>query len=71
MAPLIVRLSDDLQEKLRERARRHGRSAEAEVRDILCGAVRREDVASQPLGTRIRSRFARIGLDCDIPEFRS
>jgi plasmid stability protein len=71
MAQLIVRnLAEDVKVKLRERARRHGRSTEAEVRDILRSAVRAEGAPSRPLGTRIRARFARIGLDEDIPELR-
>ena len=71
MAQLIVRnLDEDTKTRLRERARRHGRSTEAEVREILRSAVRSKAKSSTPLGTRIHSRFARIGLDEDIPELR-
>lgn len=36
MAQLVVRnLPDDVKERLKRRANRHGRSLEAEVRDIL------------------------------------
>jgi antitoxin FitA len=71
MAQLIVRnLAEDVKAKLRERARRHGRSTEAEVRDILRSAVNENGAPSRPLGTRLRLRFARIGLDKDIPELR-
>ncbi len=71
MAQLVVRnLDDDVKEKLKERARRHGQSTEAEVRDILRNAVKTEDMPLPPLGTRIASRFSGIGLDKDIPELK-
>ena len=72
MAQLVVRrLDSDVKAKLRARARRHARSIEAEVREILRSAVKDEGVPALPLGTRIRARFARIGLDGDIPELRN
>jgi plasmid stability protein len=43
---------------------------EEEVRDILRNAVKPENRAAMPLGSRIRSRFARIGLQKNIPELR-
>lgn len=71
MAQLVVRnLDGDVKAKLQRRARRHGRSTEEEVRDILRGAVRTEGAPIPPLGTRLKSRFARIGLEKDIPELR-
>lgn len=71
MAQLVVRnLDDDVKVKLQRRARRHGRSTEEEVRDILRNAVRHEDAPAGPLGTRLKERFAAIGLDADIPELR-
>jgi antitoxin FitA len=71
MAQLVVRnLDDDVKAKLQRRARRHGRSTEEEVRDILRSAVREEGAPLAPLGSRLRARFARIGLDEDIPELR-
>ena len=71
MAQLVVRnLDDDVKAKLQLRARRHGRSTEAEVRDILANAVRDEDSSQLPLGSRIAAIFAGIGLDEDIPELR-
>ncbi len=71
MAQLVVRnLDDDVKAKLQRLARRHGRSTEEEVRDILRSAVSREGAPARPLGTRLRSRFARIGLEEDIPELR-
>ena len=71
MAQLIVRnLDDDVKKRLQQRARRHGRSAEAEVREILRNAVRPAPSDAAPLGTRLRRRFARIGLAADIVEWR-
>jgi plasmid stability protein len=71
MAQLVVRnLDDDVKAKLQQRARRHGRSTEEEVRDILRSAVKAEGVPSRPLGTRLASRFACFRLAQDIPELR-
>lgn len=71
MAQLVVRnLDDDVKAKLQKRAQRHGRSTEEEVREILRTAVRLEDAPALPLGSRLASRFARIGFDEDIPEWR-
>jgi len=72
MAQILVRkLDDEVKEKLRKRARRHGRSTEEEVRDILREAVKSEgEDKSVGLGTRIAARFRRIGLKEDIPELR-
>ena len=70
MARILVRnLDDDVKASLQARARRHGRSTEEEVRDILRRAVK-DDGASEPLGTKLRARFAEIGLDEDILELR-
>jgi plasmid stability protein len=71
MAQLLVRqLDDDVKAKLQARARRHGRSTEEEVREILRSAVGREAQAQEPLGTRIAARFATAGLRDEIPELR-
>jgi antitoxin FitA len=71
MAQLLVRnLDDDVKAKLQQRARRHGRSTEEEVRNILRNAIREDGVPLAPLGSRLRARFARIGLDENIPELR-
>jgi len=71
MAQLLVRnLDDDVKASLQARARRHGRSTEAEVRDILRRAVQDDVAPSAPLGSQLRARFAQIGLDEDIPELR-
>jgi plasmid stability protein len=67
MSTLAVRnLDDDLKTRLRVRAAQHGRSMEAEAREIL-----RASLNTQPrtgLGTRIHNRFAGVGLDeLEIP----
>jgi antitoxin FitA len=71
MAQLVVRkIDDDVKAKLQRRARRHGRSTEEEVREILRNAVKGESQAAAPLGSRLASRFARLGLKQEIPELR-
>jgi hypothetical protein len=56
--------------RLQRRARRHGRSTEEEVREILRNAVKDESAPTKPLGTRLRERFAVIGLQDELPELR-
>jgi len=71
MAQLLVRqLDDDVKEKLRERARRHGRSTEEEVREILRNAVKNEGSVPLGLGSRLAARFRGIGIEEDIAELR-
>jgi len=69
MAQLVVRnLERSVKARLQRLARGHGHSMEEEVRDILRNAVKAEEQAAAPLGRRLRRRFARIGLNEDIPE---
>jgi plasmid stability protein len=71
MAQLVVRnLDEKVKARLRQWAARHGRSMEAEVRDILRAAVADEGDSAKPLGTRIAARFSGFGLDIEIPEQR-
>ena len=66
---LIVRnLERSVKKRLQERALRHGRSTEEEVRDILRNAVAREERGGVGLGTEIAAMFAGIGLERPIPE---
>jgi plasmid stability protein len=67
---LIRQLDDDTKSKLQRLARQHGRSTEEEVRDILRNAVRTVDDTPRRLGSRIASRFTRVGLTREIPELR-
>jgi plasmid stability protein len=59
-----------VKEKLQRRARRYGRSTEAEIREILRNAVRSEGSNPAPIGSRIATRFRRVGLDKEILELR-
>ena len=71
MAQLVVRkIDDDVKAKLQRRARRHGRSTEEEVREILRNAVKGESRAPALLGSRLAGRFSRLGLKQEIPELR-
>ena len=65
MAQILVRnLEDDVKARLQRRAKRHGHSTEAEVRDILRNAVRGEGARGGELGlgSRIAERFRGLGL---------
>ncbi len=71
MAQLLVRnIEEDLKERLRVRARDRGQSLEATVLGILRDAVSRDD-DPEPQGARMARRFRSIGLEEDLPEFRS
>ncbi len=71
MAQLVVRkIENAVKSRLQRRAKRHGRSMEEEVRDILRGAATEEDAPAGGLGTEISRLFARVGLDSDIAELR-
>jgi len=71
MAQIVVRqLDDDVKDKLQRRAKRHGRSTEEEVREILRNAVRSESRRRAPLGSRLASRFRGLGLTEEIAELR-
>ena len=71
MAQFVVRnIENEVKVRLRRRARRHGRSMEEEVRDILRCAVNEEHFLVDGLGTEIAALFAKVGLDSDIPELR-
>lgn len=71
MAQLVVRdIENDVKENLQRRAKEHGHSMEAEVRDILRRVVSGPDKPSIPLGTSLARRFSEIGLDQPILELR-
>ncbi|HUK26515.1 MAG TPA: hypothetical protein VLV49_18195 [Terriglobales bacterium] len=68
---LVVRnIENVVKARLQRRAKRHGRSMEEEVRDILRDAVAEEKSPSGGLGTDIAKLFARSGLASDITELR-
>lgn len=63
----IRNLDDRVLELLRVRAARHGRSMEAEVREILVDAVREPDEGPN-LGQAIMNRFGELGgVELDLP----
>jgi plasmid stability protein len=67
VATLTIRdLDDDLKSRLRIRAAEHGRSMEAEVREIL-RATLDEPRGQRGLATRIRRRLAGEGFDVELP----
>ncbi|HEY3455392.1 MAG TPA: hypothetical protein VGK64_12380 [Bryobacteraceae bacterium] len=69
MAQLVVRrIEAEVKERLHRRAKRHGRSMEEEVRDILRSAAREDEALAGGLGTEIASLFAKSGLKNDIAE---
>lgn len=73
MAQFVVRnIEEEVKKRLHQRAARHGRSMEAEVRDILCNAVKRDHEPTDGLGTEIAELFAGIGLrkEEEIQELR-
>ncbi len=71
MAQFVVRqLEDDVKARLQRRAKRHGRSMEEEVRQILRTAARETERPVRTVGTRIAERFRKSGLTDDLPELR-
>lgn len=73
MSQLVVRnLEKEVKAKLRRRAKRHGRSMEEEVREILRDATKDESSHRKGLGTEIADLFRDIGLRPgeEIPELR-
>lgn len=68
MAALSIRdLDDEVRERLRVRAAAHGRSMEAEIRDILTDAVSKQDESRGLLATLL-DRIGEIGgVDLDLP----
>ncbi len=71
MAQFAVRnIEAEVKSRIQRRAKRHGRSMEEEVRDILRNAAKEQDTPAGGLGTEIASLFTKIGLEADIPELR-
>ena len=63
MAQLLVRgIENEVKVKLKRRAKRHGRSMEEEVREILRDATKDVSERREGLGTRIASRFRKVGF---------
>ena len=71
MGQLVVRsIENTVKARLQRRAKRHGRSMEEEVREILRNAVSENEVPAGGLGTEISSLFSKVALDRDIAELR-
>lgn len=71
MAQFVVRnIEEDVAKKLKQRAERHARSMEDEVRHILRAAVQERRKPVPRLGTTIARRFRGAGLSTDLPELR-
>jgi len=71
LAQLVVRnIENSVKARLQRRAKRNGRSMEAEVREILRNAA--DEPARPPvgLGTRIASLVRGTGLKLEVKEFR-
>jgi len=69
MAQILVRnVEEPLKARLKRRAQRHGRSMEAEVREILRDAVKKEEQASATgFGTASAALFSGSGVTLDEP----
>jgi plasmid stability protein len=69
MAQLLIRkLDDDVKERLKARAKKQGRSLEAEARAILEGAAKEQDPShrlrekEKGFGTLMHERFKHVGF---------
>jgi antitoxin FitA len=71
MAQLVVRkLENRVKAGLLRRAKRNSRSMEEEVRTILRKAVMSDQTPVGLLGSRLKKRFANLGLDRPIQHLR-
>ena len=68
MAQILIRnLDDQLKGRLQRRAKLHGQSMEAEVRDILRDALREEEAQTVGFGTASVALFSGQGITLDEP----
>ena len=71
MAQIVVRnLDAGVKTRLQRRARRNGRSMEAEVRDILRSAAHEPERPSVGLGSEIAALVRGTGLKFEVEELR-
>ena len=71
MAQLIVRDNEnEVKAKLQRRAKRHGRSMEEEVREILRAAACEKVSPATGLGAKVAALMKGTGLRFDAPELR-
>lgn len=68
MAQILVRnVEEPLKAKLQRQARRHGRSMEAEVREILRNGLREKEKPEVGFGTATVALFSGRGIYLDKP----
>jgi len=71
MAQIVVRnLEEQVKSRLRRRAKRNGRSMEAEVRDILRSAANEPEKPPAGLGSEIAAFVRGTGLKFEVQELR-
>ena len=73
MAQILVRnIEEPVKAELQRRAKRNGRSMEAEAREILRNSLRKESRPRRGLGSEMVALFSGSGvfLDEPIPEIR-
>lgn len=69
MAQVLVRnLDDDIKQRLKKRAAKHGISMEAEVRLILANTLKEQQPVATGLGSAIALRCKKTGLAAPLPE---
>jgi plasmid stability protein len=69
MAQILVRnVEEPLKARLQMRAKRNGRSMEAEVREILRNQVREEQAPERKLGSEIVALFSGQGIGLEDGE---
>ncbi|WP_341897847.1 plasmid stabilization protein [Ferrovibrio terrae] len=69
MASIVIRnIEDDLKNRLRQRASRHGRSMEQELREILRATLATEPMTGADFLEAVRKRFAGLeDVELEIP----
>ena len=75
MAQILVRnVEEPLKARLKRRAKRHGRSMEAEAREILRDALHKDETPERGLGSEMVALFSGQGIGLqegeEIPEIR-
>jgi plasmid stability protein len=75
VAQILIRKVDErVKSRLQRRAKRNGRSMEAEVREILCNILHEEETPKRGLGSEMVALFSGQGIGLkkgeEIPEIR-
>ncbi|MGB6827925.1 MAG: hypothetical protein WBE41_07790 [Terracidiphilus sp.] len=69
MAQILIRKIDDrVKARLQRRAKRNGRSMEAEAREMLRNALREEETPKRGLGSEIVALFSGQGIGLEEGE---